>query len=173
MTKKTNNLPTHTGFRNEALFCFHCGGSQKLAPPLPVTEAIAAMSAFDLLHSTCPQSWIEPVATPDGRTEAENVTWWLLNGEQGLSAKTMLKRLHDSAMTIREFHPSDPDDFRRCHLLLEAVPQFRQKLGQMRAVSAVWSRLVDSWDELTALLLEQMIKRSDNGMYEKMKTLGC
>lgn len=83
---------------------------------------------------------------------------WLAVGEQGASSVTMFwvftgirapgSELGDAPCA----HPLDPDDLRRCRLLLEQVPEFVGKLPQMRAVSAVWSRLIDAWDELCALM---------------------
>ncbi|RIV20373.1 hypothetical protein DYU11_20190 [Fibrisoma montanum] len=175
MTKQPKT--EHTGFRNGALFCFHCGVSQPMPLPMPVTLASDFMKSFAKLHRSCKKTWTEPVnATPSERTEKQNAMWWLANGERGVSSETIFKYLSDDVSIERsrwESHPLDPSDFRRCHLLLEAVPQFRAKLDRMRAVSPVWARLVDHWGKLTDMLLEQMVTRKDNGMYDFMKSLGC
>jgi hypothetical protein len=166
---------SHTGFRNEALFCFHCGGSQKL--PLPMHAALAAewMLGFDKVHKNCAKIWVEPVNEVIDKTEEQNINWWLLNGEQGVSSKTMMKYLGFGGQwdINSERHPSDPDDFRRCYLLLKAVPQFKSKLHVMSSVSETWKNLVDHWDKLTEMLEEQMQTKKANGMYEFMKSLKC
>ncbi|CCH01938.1 hypothetical protein FAES_3932 [Fibrella aestuarina BUZ 2] len=165
----------HTGLRNGGLFCFHCGMAETLPYPLLVPQMLAISKDFEKRHKHCKKTWTEPVNTPEGKTERENVTWWLTNGEHGSSSKTMLYYLADGdPVTPRSHqHPLDPDDFRRGHLLLEAVPQLREKLDRMRGVSPVWNNLVEHWPRLTQLLLEQLQTRQDNGMYNLMKTLGC
>lgn len=166
----------HTGFRNGQLFCFNCGQSYDMKLPQPVNMAAAMMKQFSKDHKNCPKTWEEPKPETDGKTEYENAQWWLQNGERGISSETMFTHLsgtHNLRAGRGECHPSDPDDFRRCHLLLEAVPQWRDKLHKMKNASTVWTNLVDNWDKLTEMLLEQMKTRKDNGMYDLMKSLGC
>ena len=67
--------------------------------------------------------------------------------------------------------PSDPDDFRRCYLLLKAVPEFKEMLYKMKPISHEWDALVDNWDRLTELLEEQMKTKQSNGMYDLMQSL--
>ena len=165
---------SHTGFRNGDLFCFHCGTSQKM-PPMPIQLASDFFKSFDKLHRNCQKTWQEPVNEPNGKTETENANWWAVHGEHGVSSKTMFRYLCDNVIVPLQYesHPHDPDDFRRCYLLLKAVPQFRSKLGRMKNVSPTWSRLVDNWDKLTEMLEEQMQTKKPNGMYEFMQKLGC
>lgn len=171
---------SHTGFRNGDLFCFHCGTSQKMPMPLPVNLASEWMMGFAKIHKDCKKTWVEPVNIPTDKTEEQNANWWLTYGEHGTSSKTMFKYLNNGYhfQIQNESHPYDPDDFRRCYLLLKSVPQFRAKLGRMKSVSRQWSNLVDSWDKLTEMLEEQMMyiekgdrKKASNGMYEFMQTL--
>ena len=143
--------------------------------PMPVNLAADFMKLFDKHHRACLKTWSEPVAEPEGKAEYENAVWWLKNGEQGISSKTMFRYL-SAGVSIDvswESHPLDPDDFRRCSLLLKAVPQFKLRLTRLKAVSEVWANLVDNWDTLEAMLEEQTQARKDNGMYEFMKSLGC
>src|SRR5690348_9121224 len=111
----------HTGFRNGDLFCFHCGESQVMPLPMPVELATDFMKSFDKHHKDCEKTWSEPVATPEGKGENANAMWWVRNGEHGTSSKTMFKYLSGSNMMHieRDSHPIDPDDFRRCYLLLK------------------------------------------------------
>lgn len=175
MGKKTNTKKDNTGFRNGDLFCFNCGTSQKL--PLPMDAGLASdwMMAFSKRHKSCPKTWSEPQNSIEGKTEAENEKWWLTNGEHGTSSKTMYNHLTDGVKMNLDWQSttSDPSDFRRCHLLLEAVPQYRNKLDKMKPISRTWSNLVDNWAKLTEMLLEQMRTKKANGMYELMKKLGC
>lgn len=168
----------HTGIRNEELFCFNCGASQKLPMPIPVNLASEWMMGFAKVHKDCEKTWTEPVAQTNEKTERENMNWWQKFGEQGISSKTMFKYLGGVDITGRyECHPSDPDDFKRCYKLLQAVPQFKAKLYLMKGVSAVWSNLVDNWDKLTEMYEQNVKEEWKNykkiGMYEYMKSLGC
>ena len=79
---------------------------------------------------------------------------WLATGEQGASSLAIFFRLTgarpNSLLDDDDLlsHPLDPGDLRRCRLLLEQVPAFQGRLGEMREVSPVWAALVDSWSDL-------------------------
>lgn len=85
---------------------------------------------------------------PAGATE------WLRSGERGISSNAIFDHL--TGLPVRggwsPWTPSDPDDLRRCRLLLEAVPEFRSGLPRMAEVSAGWAALVARWDELCATM---------------------
>lgn len=85
---------------------------------------------------------------------------WLAAGERGVSSNTMFEALTGvsafHAADNHRSHPHDPADLRRCVLLLEAVPELRQRLTNLRHVSAEWSMLVDIWGVLTDTLAEEM-----------------
>lgn len=167
---------SHTGFRNEKLFCFNCGGSHDLQLPLPVKQMTDTMKAFDKLHKNCLPVWKEP-EPPLGKSEIEKAAWWLRSGETGLSSKTIYSIITGQNVmgTWGYSHPSDPDDFRRCYLLLKAVPEWCLKLDKMRKVSEVWDRLVDNWDKLSEMLEAAMNSKDGRApkMYDLMKSLGC
>jgi hypothetical protein len=80
---------------------------------------------------------------------------WLAAGEKGISSCVLFRRL--SGVTPKQIsdtetgHPHDPDDLRRCLLLLDAVPEFQARLPEMANVSPYWAALVPHWDRLTAL----------------------
>lgn len=84
---------------------------------------------------------------------------WLENGDFGLSSYAIFHKMTGAVppRAPRETtnHPHDPSDLRRCLLLLEAVPEFEPRLGEMREVSDVWARLVDSWSELKSKFDEE------------------
>lgn len=112
-------------------------------------------------------------------SERDKALWWKddKNGEHGMSSIVLWERLFypidsNERNRLNRYHPSDPDDFRRCYLLLETVPEWKEKLHLLKDLSPVWSNLVDNWAELTRLLLEQMAGKKNN-MYEFMQTLGC
>lgn len=164
-----------TGIRNGKLFCFNCGESYDLQLPQPVGMASAIMNQFEKSHKNCAKTWIEPVAMPDEKTEQQNADWWLINGERGISSETMFYYLSGRRIGKHESHPSDPDDFRRCYLLLKAVPQWKTQLHKLKPVSKVWEGLVDNWDKLTEMLETAMKTKGQQAteMYDLMKSIGC
>jgi hypothetical protein len=75
---------------------------------------------------------------------------WLLGGERGLSSVAMVA--HITGQGGKTNHPHDPDDLRRCRLLVESVPLIRHNLHQMAGCSPTWARIIAAWDELCALM---------------------
>lgn len=147
--------------------------------PLSVTNMATMIEDFNKEHRHCAPVWKQPVNANAGHmTERGNLLWWLEYGEQGRSSKTMAHMLADPFLkdlinAPKPFGtPVDPDDFKRCEWLLQAVPQFRQRLGQMKQAGPVWRNLVENWDTLQKMLEEQL-QGKQNQMYEFMKELGC
>lgn len=168
----------HTGIRNNHLFCFNCGGSYQMNYPQPINMAAALMKQFHKDHKGCPKIW-EPPVVDQSLSEKDKAIWWSMgmNGERGMSSEAMHWVLYfnadgDKIPIVKRHHPADPDDFRRCYLLLETVPEWKAKLHLMKPVSPVWSNLVDNWDKLTEMIKELMAGKK-NDMYEFMKSLGC
>ncbi len=171
MAKKENN---HTTFRNQKLFCTHCGGTFDIPIPLEVTEMTKKINSFNDLHMDCKPVWKQP--EPDMSTSVEDrKTFWLSHGEKGMSSEAMFSVLSGTKTLFGRGlrHPCDPSDFRRCYQLLQTIPEWRAELHKMKAVSGVWSKLVDNWSKLEEMLLEQMETKKANGMYEFMETLGA
>lgn len=82
---------------------------------------------------------------------------WLLVGERGVSSEAIVSHL--TGIPIRQWsgsdHPYDPADFRRCELLLRAVPLARSFLPRMAEKSGPWERLVARWDDIVATIEEE------------------
>lgn len=166
---------SHCTIRNEKLFCLHCGGEQILPFPLAVSMFGAMAKEFERMHKNCEPTWKQP--EPDmSLSKYERIKWWIDNGEHGTSSNNILFHLTAQSYYVKignKDHPNDPDDFRRCYLLLKAVPELKDFLNEMKQVSEVWSKLVDNWDKLTDMLEEQFRIKKANRMYEFMKSLGC
>jgi hypothetical protein len=81
---------------------------------------------------------------------------WITNGEVGVSSQTIWSVLM-GAVTGRESWtaygpPSDADDFRRCVLLLDEIPEFRPRLAEVGDRFPIWVPLIREWPRLEALL---------------------
>lgn len=183
-TKPRKKKENHVGFRNGGLFCFNCGGSHKLNLPIVVSEMTDITKGFERLHKNCKPTWQPPVVDQSG-TEYEKAKWWISNGERGRSSECIFYNItkKDSdpntvslCVLIDErskyTSPSDPDDFRRCYLLLQTVPEWKEKLHLMKSVSPVWEKLVENWTLFTGLLEEQL-QGKKNDLHTLMKNIGC
>ena len=84
--------------------------------------------------------------------------FWLTNGEKGLSSETMCLYLLSGEITHRfpgPAAPADPSDLGLCLGLLDMVPEWRDRLPEMAAVSSEWAALVPIWDRIEALYREE------------------
>ena len=82
---------------------------------------------------------------------------WLLGKDTGLSSKAIVAHLEDLRIKDNyhsKAHPLDSDDLGRCIRLLNLYPPYRHNLFQLKTLSPKWSILVDHWDELEALYME-------------------
>lgn len=85
---------------------------------------------------------------------SEAALQWLATGEQGNSSQVLFFQTTgisppDLSVDSVTDHPRDVDDFRRCLLLMETVPEVRENLEIMCSVSPTWDRIVDAWSALT------------------------
>lgn len=91
---------------------------------------------------------------------------WRVGPDTGLSSQAMWWTLADEE-TRRAFgrapdpwderaYPRDPGDLGRCLRLLEAVPEWRERLPEVAALSPEWAALVSEWDHLAALYAEEL-----------------
>lgn len=127
---------------------------------VPVSEAVAAMLAV-----TCPgcgqsaksgkgimlgqgRSRAEDRSFEWGDTYDERVRAWIDHGESGTSSKGILERMTGRVRPGDCPVPSDTSDLRRCVLLLDRVPEWRGRIGEMANVSPEWRRLSGRWEEV-------------------------
>jgi hypothetical protein len=98
---------------------------------------------------------------------------WLRGTDTGVSSRTIF-HIMTGRPSIDQWgkgYPLDPDDFGRCYRLLQWFPEWRERMGEMKAVSNEWARLVDAWDELTGLFdLESPTKKCQR-LYDRMQEL--
>lgn len=160
----------HVVIRNETLFCLNCGCSQAIPLPMEISVFAAMAKAFEKVHAKCRKTWQAPIADPSWSAGRKADFWWE-NGERGVSSEIMWYVLQGRPNPRHGSHPLDPDDFRRCYLLIKTVPEWKDRLPFLKPLSTAWSNLVDNWDKLTEMLEEQMRTKKDNGMYDLMQRL--
>lgn len=83
-------------------------------------------------------------------TAAGDAVAWLQNGDTGLSSLTIWYVLMGQTPDRADI-PYDPADFGRCYRLLQVMPSWKTRLGEVAARYPQWAPLVDAWEELTAL----------------------
>lgn len=79
---------------------------------------------------------------------------WLANGATGASSKTMAFIALGVKPEYCHF-PADPSDLNRCLLLLEAEPMVRLSFPKLRELSPQWAAIIDHWDELERMFLDE------------------
>ena len=92
--------------------------------------------------------------------EYQQFAKWVLGDRVGMSSKCLAARML-RIETANDFHPSDGGDFGRCEALLDAVPSWRHRLGEMADVSPYWAALVAHWEEI----------RKSEDRYEAIKAI--
>lgn len=106
----------------------------------------------------------------------EKILNWFGTGRVGASSKAMALAVLD--IKNDGSHPYDPDDFNRCLLLLEAVPEIRQHMDKISAINKTWSKLVSRWGEVESCFLDEVglnWRKANRApkTYALMKDIGC
>lgn len=84
---------------------------------------------------------------------------WLINGESGTSSIALGSRMLGVKITNasdRVAHPADPADLRRCVLLLDRFPVWRQRMYYLLRLSPAWNALARNWTDLEATLRSEL-----------------
>lgn len=91
---------------------------------------------------------------------------WAAAGKTGSSSNAMLSVMVGERPKTSFCYPHDGGDLGRCIGLLDAVPEYRERLAEMKAIGPEWDALIDHWPEL-----EARWRRDDDKLYERMKAI--
>lgn len=97
---------------------------------------------------------------------------WASGGDTGNSSLTIYSFFQGPPR--RAFTPSipwDPDDFGRCYRLLKLAPHWRANLEAIAHVWPEWRPLVENWDEMERLYLEELPTGNCRKLYDLMVKL--
>jgi hypothetical protein len=136
--------------------------------------ATAEKATIALTSEAGGKAWREEIETRNA-TLNEELAW--LNGyDTGTSSLTIfsvMSREHGKGALRRDKAdvPHDPDDFGRCHRLLEKFPAWRVRMHEVADRYPNWGPLVGAWDELTALYVKELPSGSAPRLYAQMKAL--
>lgn len=154
----TSNQTKKAGYR-----CRAC--DQPFHADTPTNCPVEAWAAF-AQNLRCPNCGSDQISLGLGLTSEENAARikngtirdralnWSANGETGLSSLAIFRHflgIEDPAPS----HPHDPDDLRRCLLLLEHVPEWKPRMHEIASASPAWARIAPKWEELTRLFSEE------------------
>ena len=84
---------------------------------------------------------------------------WLNSDDTGISSKWMAAVL--SGRTSPYGHPHDVDDFCRCMRLIEAVPEYANRLDELRGQSKEWDALLDRWGAISDRIIARDYEAAD------------
>ena len=93
----------------------------------------------------------KPVSTETIR----KVMQWFASGEKGISSECIASIICGFEPKWNDT-PSDPDDFKRCLLLLNDIPELREHLYMMRSVSTDWDKLMNHWDDIEESFMSEV-----------------
>lgn len=100
---------------------------------------------------------------------------WLVDGSTGNSSISMAAVYLGAPKQVRLHHPYDPSDFKRCYYFLEeclTVEESVDLLEKMSERDEFWKKIVQNWQELTEIFLEEKSLVSAPKTYRFMKELG-
>lgn len=100
----------------------------------------------------------------------QNALNWIASDDTGISSKTIWAVMMNAEIDYAHV-PWDPADFGRCYRLLEAVPEWKPRLGEVAKKYPAWTGLVENWPELEALYLEELPTGKAPKLYQRMKQL--
>jgi hypothetical protein len=100
-----------------------------------------------------------PEAMVDGDTGTSSITIWSV-----MMGRPMPRGRAPSV-------PHDPDDFSRCHALLELFPAWRGRLAEVAAEHPDWAGLCGAWAELEELYLAERPTGNAPLLYARMRVL--
>lgn len=98
---------------------------------------------------------------------------WVIYGSTGNSSLQLWGGMVGAeSEDRRHHHPGDFGDFNRCLLLLEAVPEWKSRIGEMASQSIGWSIWAEHWEALTNVFLEEhgLNFNKSSGDEDKSKT---
>jgi len=74
---------------------------------------------------------------------------WLFNGRTGISSEAIFAHMVGVKQTGDWSNwPHDPDDFSRCERLLQAVPEWRERIPEMAQLNKGWALIAPRWEEV-------------------------
>jgi hypothetical protein len=90
------------------------------------------------------------------KTVTERGEAWLLNGQVGMSSKSIYYHMTGREPEDGYSYPRDPGDLNRCLLLLDLIPEWRSRMPEMAAHGKQWAGLVADWPALAGCFIREV-----------------
>lgn len=85
----------------------------------------------------------------DMKTIEKRLIEWFVSGDTGLSSEAIAAHMSGAGSRKRMDYPSDPSDLGRCLRLLDKIPEWKDRIGEMSQYSPGWAGLVKNWDKIS------------------------
>lgn len=98
---------------------------------------------------------------------------WSRSGDTGTSSKTIASVLGELPWmgAFDPCVPCDPGDFGRCYRLLERMPEWRARLGEVADRYPAWRPLVREWARMEVMYREDLPTGESARLYDLMREL--
>jgi hypothetical protein len=155
-----------------------CAKCKRVGDVEIVTNAPLDVVAASMKAARCPHCGSDKIGLGGGYSDspplsapvAARAAWWRERGEVGISSETIYSAFSGSLPRMTNY-PLDPDDFRRCNLLLGLIPEWRADLGKVADRYPWFKPFTDAWDQMDALYAEEAPKGTCPKLYALMKRL--
>ena len=107
-----------------------------------------------LENAGCPLGYDTTMPGP-GSTIEQRAARWARDGQVGMSSRAIHDHMLGLGSRCGFAHPHDPDDLNRCLLLLDLIPEWKPRMGEMAQHSPQWAGLVNSWEVITEAFLQE------------------
>jgi len=104
---------------------------------------------------------------------------WFATKNTGVSSKAMAFAAVgiENKGNFANCTPSDPADFNRCLVLIDSVPEIKEKFSDIAKLSQEWAVVISRWDELEKIFIDEVgfdwsKEGSATKTYELMKEIG-
>jgi len=113
----------------------------------------ACVSALEA--AGCPLGYNAAMPGPETSIETRAAAW-AKNGQVGMSSRAIYSHMSGALDRNGFRHPLDPDDLNRCLLLLDLIPEWRERMPEMAMHSREWAALVSDWEGLRQTFLDEV-----------------
>lgn len=76
---------------------------------------------------------------------------WEVNGETGISSRALGGFMTGKRRPPGDTVPRDLDDFRRCALLLDRIPEWEPRMAEMSSLGGHWEQLAPRFSEMLTI----------------------
>ncbi len=176
MAKKRNEHVVLKRDGSNKMACMHCGDEYALPMPMELWAFGALIKAFGEEHADCdPEPAVVARFAEEARRRVETSQTmtpdqWRASDDTGISSLTIWSVMTGRRVASRAY-PRDPDDFGRCHRLLERIPAWRERLPEVAAACPDWAGLVREWPRMTEIYLRDLPTGESAEIYEIMQQL--